>query len=659
MTATNEKTTAKNNAIKSNNEVIQIPLKSLSVSPLNARKKLTNSEDDLSFIESIKEQGLLQNLVVSKSKDGFEIHDGQRRFIALGKLDSNNQLEANYTVPCRVIDIKEGLLASVATNYLREDMHVSDLFNAIFKLHEDNKSVEDISLVLSTPSTVVRKYLALGGVHPTIIKAFSDDKIDIKTIQAFTIEPDKKKQLKYFNNKSLSNHPWDIKKHFTENTCSKDSALGKFVTYKTYKDRGGAVSTDLFEDEVNFLDLALVEQIAKEKLERKAKPLNKANWKWVDVSLDRKTFSDFDNRLEQSYVGIPKKLENLLAKLEKEAEDTDSAYYEAQRESGWDLDEETETKLDDERTKAREKHETQLKKAEQYLDFTEDQKKHSGAMVTFDYSGKFNILLGVQNTKDYKEWKAFIDSNNPDKEETDTPNNVDVKKGGLTNAHKEDMIRYDIQLFQLNMMKHPKLAFRAFAFEQCYTVLSAYRETKDYRSSYWNRCFSADAKDSIYRDTDFIASDAYKEIQKIETELNTKWVETDINKSFKQFNELNDEEVMQLLGICGAMSGQANAHQYASDEDNIYKSLHELTNFNKVDYWRPTKENFFKRITLPDLHELASDLLGKKWLEPHKSLSKSLFVEKISKEFDATQNGDLPENIKKKLAEYLPEILAV
>ena len=62
--------------------------------------------------------------------------------------------------------------------------------------------------------------------------------------------------------------------------------VAKYVTVKAYEKAGGGLRRDLFSDDdkkAYLLDAPLLEKLATEKLQKKAKQTIAEGWKWVDV----------------------------------------------------------------------------------------------------------------------------------------------------------------------------------------------------------------------------------------------------------------------------------------------------------------------------------------------------------------------------------------
>lgn len=140
---------------------VDISLKKLLVSVLNARKDLSAGQEDSGIEElasSIKQQGLLSPLIVRPTADGaFEVLVGQRRLLACRKIGLD-------PVPCLVRDDlgdTDAVALSFVENVHRADMHPLDKARVLKLLYERHQSYEQVARVSALSVSTVRKYIQL------------------------------------------------------------------------------------------------------------------------------------------------------------------------------------------------------------------------------------------------------------------------------------------------------------------------------------------------------------------------------------------------------------------------------------------------------------------------------------------------------------------
>lgn len=238
---------------------------------------------------SIKESGVLQNLVVVEGARGrYEVCAGGRRLEALDLLVSRNDIADNYPVPVLIVPADKALIASLAENCFHIPMHPADEFAAFAKLIGQGKSIEDVAAAFGVTPLVVKRRMKLATVSPKLMAMFREDKISLDCLMVLASVDDHEKQDQAWANlPSWNRHADDLRQLLTRGEIESDRhPVAKYVTVKAYEKAGGPSRRDLFSDDdkkVYLLDAALLEKLAIEKLQRKAKQVLAEGWKWVDV----------------------------------------------------------------------------------------------------------------------------------------------------------------------------------------------------------------------------------------------------------------------------------------------------------------------------------------------------------------------------------------
>ncbi|MFH1772570.1 MAG: ParB/RepB/Spo0J family partition protein [Candidatus Omnitrophota bacterium] len=162
-------------------EFIYIKIDNLKPSPYQPRKTIDVSElNDLK--KSIKEKGLIQPIVVRKTKEGFyEIVAGERRYQAAKSLGINE-------LPSMVKDLsdKETLIISVVENLQRKDLNPLEEANAFKRLMDDFEfSLDEVANVIGKDKTTISNTIRLLKLPTKIQEAL--EKGIINRSQARTI----------------------------------------------------------------------------------------------------------------------------------------------------------------------------------------------------------------------------------------------------------------------------------------------------------------------------------------------------------------------------------------------------------------------------------------------------------------------------------------
>ncbi len=159
-------------------EIITVALSKLDADPNNVRKTYS-AEGIKALAANIRADGyrLLQNLIVRKGdkKSRYFVVAGGRRFAALKVLAEAGEIAKDYPVDCTE---REGEIAteiSLAENFMREEMHPLDQYEAFDVLAKQGKDIADIAARFGTTETVVRKRLALARVSPILLQQYRDE----------------------------------------------------------------------------------------------------------------------------------------------------------------------------------------------------------------------------------------------------------------------------------------------------------------------------------------------------------------------------------------------------------------------------------------------------------------------------------------------------
>jgi ParB family chromosome partitioning protein len=273
-----------------------IPFNKLVLSQSNVRRiKAGVSIEELA--EDIVRRGLLQGLsarpvvVQAGAETGmFEIPAGGRRYRALELLVKQKRLAKTAPVPCVV---REGGIAeedSLAENIQRAPLHPLDQFRAFLALREKGQAEEEIAAAFFVSVNVVKQRLKLASVSPKLLELYAEDGMTLDQLMAFIVSGDHERQEQVFERLKASHdkQPYVIRRMLTEGAVRASDKRAQFVGFDVYIEAGGSVLRDLFQgDDGGWLqDVALVDRLVAQKLEREAEALRAEGWKWTEVAPD-------------------------------------------------------------------------------------------------------------------------------------------------------------------------------------------------------------------------------------------------------------------------------------------------------------------------------------------------------------------------------------
>ncbi|HEX8534394.1 MAG TPA: ParB/RepB/Spo0J family partition protein [Allosphingosinicella sp.] len=262
-----------------------IPLNKLVPSPRNVRRR-TDEQADLELKADIEARGLLQNLVVTgaaKPRGSFAVEAGERRRRALQSLAAEGKLAKDFEVCCLVVEgASAGREASLAENFQRLSMNPADECLAFQQLIEQGSDVEGIARRFGLSVRFVEGRLRLANLTPVVFDALGAGEISLDVAKAYAATPDRERQAWVFEQVGRSyaaNHPDSVRRMMTQATVSASDRRARLVGEEVYVGAGGRVERDLFSEEgaARWLDVALLERLAVEKMEALAAEATAAN----------------------------------------------------------------------------------------------------------------------------------------------------------------------------------------------------------------------------------------------------------------------------------------------------------------------------------------------------------------------------------------------
>jgi ParB family chromosome partitioning protein len=263
-----------------------IPLNKLIPSTANVRKTgpLTGIEE---LAASIKAHGLLQNLQVRSGEKGkYEVVAGGRRLAALQRLAKAKTIGKTEEIACHVMNGEDASEISLAENIVRLPMHPADQYEAFKALADQGKGPQEIAARFGCSPGVVKERLKLANVSPRLMEAYREGKLDLDQLMAFAVSDDHVAQEQVWAALPHWNHdPSTIRSHLMTGNVEADDRRVRFVGIKAYKKAGGHILRDLFQPEHDgyLTDVAVLDRLVIEKLEREAEAIRAEGWKWVVI----------------------------------------------------------------------------------------------------------------------------------------------------------------------------------------------------------------------------------------------------------------------------------------------------------------------------------------------------------------------------------------
>jgi ParB family chromosome partitioning protein len=187
-----------NAQIKSSSE--KIPIHFIYANPSQPRKNF-NQELLSELCESIKEQGIIQPILVrKKSEDKYEIVAGERRWRAA-------QLAKIHEVPVIILNVddKKSLEFAILENIQRSDLNgIEEALGYDNLVKKFGYSQETLSKILGKSRSHIANTLRLAGLPEEIKKMISDGLLTAGHARCLVNVPDNVKLAKIIVNKNLS-----------------------------------------------------------------------------------------------------------------------------------------------------------------------------------------------------------------------------------------------------------------------------------------------------------------------------------------------------------------------------------------------------------------------------------------------------------------------
>jgi ParB family chromosome partitioning protein len=171
-----------------------IPLSNLHVSPLNMRAEKRPpsikrmAEIAANILPTVREKGILTDLIVRPNNDGFEILAGRRRFYAA--LVIEKERGAFPPINCEVwenITDADAREISLIENVAREDADEITCYETFSALIREGRAVAAIARTFGKTERQVTQCLAIANLLPRIRDLYRSEELDSGDLQLLTM----------------------------------------------------------------------------------------------------------------------------------------------------------------------------------------------------------------------------------------------------------------------------------------------------------------------------------------------------------------------------------------------------------------------------------------------------------------------------------------
>lgn len=169
-----------------------LPLAKIQPSAQNPRKRFDEATI-VGLAQSIKTDGLLQNLVVGKAKGKKKLHPiicGERRFRALQLLIQQGVLPEDFDVPVEIktnLSEEEVLRVATVENIQRENLTPLEESDALTRLVQNGEKLDDIVAKTGLSVNTIRRRLVLTALSKNVRNALAENEITLSQAEAFSV----------------------------------------------------------------------------------------------------------------------------------------------------------------------------------------------------------------------------------------------------------------------------------------------------------------------------------------------------------------------------------------------------------------------------------------------------------------------------------------
>lgn len=567
--------------------IIQVPLSQLRLSPRNARK--TGGQNIEGLAASIAAHNLLQNLTVTPGAAGdeYQVVAGGRRLAAMQLLRDRGQLDAEFSVPCKLItDDGAALEASTAENTLREAMHPADQFDAFKDMVEAQKSITDVAAHFGVTELVVKQRLKLANVAPEFFAMYraGNEAMTLDHLIALaTTEDHEAQRVAWAGVPPHNRSATALRNYLTRGKVSGNTAVAQLVGATEYVAAGGNIERDLFSDTVYFLDPQLLDSLALDKLKSRAADHIDAGWNWAHAQLemDYQQLSEYPHH-PRRWDGVDRHASPEDEQREKEI---DARLEEIDDIDGDELSESENIALDAEGDRLRE--EQQAIEERMIKDYPAEVMAQSGVLIFIGSSG-----MQVE----YARLKHGEKAGGTGRAASSTsaganPGKKPVKKPEISEALRTTLSAHRSEAARAQIWRDPNLAF-ALLLQRLLTSYS----NRFYENNGVGIRLEQPMEAAKVADIHKTLRDQTAEAKKLLDEA----VKT--KPRLESLVALGNEDRMRLLAAL--VSHSFNGITGSDKGHDGTAAIHGLTGFNMSDHWTPATDNFIGRISR-ELQDLA------------------------------------------------------
>ena len=256
----------------------------LGLSDLNPRKEFSDESIE-ALAESIKVCGLMQNLMGLVVGEHVLIVAGGRRLRALQLLAERG--EGPEMVPVLLTDdVELARTWSGSENEAREELHPADQLTAYATMARAGQGVPQIAAAFGVTERHVQRRLKLAALDDASLQALRAGEINPEHAQALLLCNSEDQRAKELERARQGVSAASLRRDILHGQVTSDDRRALFVGMAAYRAAGGAISSDLFSSDVVIEDVTLLDHLFAEKVAQTRDAFIEAGWRWAEFCPD-------------------------------------------------------------------------------------------------------------------------------------------------------------------------------------------------------------------------------------------------------------------------------------------------------------------------------------------------------------------------------------
>ncbi len=277
-----------------------------------------------------------------------------------------------------------------------------------------------------------------------------------------------------------------------------------------------------------------------------------------------------------------------------------------------------------------------------FVGFDQEQKSLAGCFISIGQDGTPFLDKGLVKPEHKKQLASLLKAESGDEA-------VPVaRNGGMSESLRRDLAGYRLQIAQVEMAKHPALAFDYCVFHVASGILGDASPLDGP-----NVQFKRHPSNRTSPKEETLAGSAFDEIK---ASLPVSWLKPASEAArFEAFCALPDASKQELFAFCVALTLQPTLGSDEGDGITAFDAVLSRTGADVAGYWRPGKDNYLGRLRREQLLAIGREMLGDSWAQLRAGDKKTFLAEQLDRAFaDPAQAGRTPEQVEK-LTRWLPE----